>query len=53
MPTSPYYATKDGYILRASDGALIPQDPTNDDYNVYAAWVAAGNTAPVYVPPQG
>lgn len=49
--TSPYYITPDGYILRTSDGAMIPQDPENEDFVNYQTWVAAGNTAPAYVPP--
>jgi hypothetical protein len=32
-------------ILR-SDGAYIPSDPGNMDYQAYLTWVAAGNTAP-------
>lgn len=53
MSASDYYTTKDGYILRTSDGAMIPQDPDNGDFQIYQTWLAAGNTATAYVPPQG
>ena len=32
-------------IYRKSDGAGIPLDPANTDYQEYLEWVAAGNTA--------
>ena len=32
-------------ILRKSDGALIPKDSNNTDYQAYLEWVAEGNTA--------
>ena len=32
-------------ILRIVDGAYIPVDPDNTDYQAYLAWVAEGNTA--------
>ena len=32
-------------ILRKEDGAWIPKDPANRDYQEYLEWVAAGNTA--------
>ena len=32
-------------ILRKQDGALIPFDEANTDYQEYLEWVAEGNTA--------
>ena len=44
-----YTIIKDGYqnlicIKRTTDGACIPFDPANADYQKYLKWVAEGNT---------
>jgi hypothetical protein len=38
-------------IVRDEDGARIPTDPDNVDYQAYLKWVEEGNTAKAYTPP--
>lgn len=32
-----------GVLIRAADGAAIPPDPSNADYQAFLAWSTAGN----------
>jgi hypothetical protein len=50
MPKA-YQLTKGTNVIRTSDGASIPPDSMNADYQAYRAWVAAGNAAAPYVAP--
>jgi hypothetical protein len=39
-----YQTVNEDVVKRLSDGAFIPCDPANVDYQIYVEWVAAGNT---------
>jgi hypothetical protein len=46
-----YQLIENDFIKRASDGAIIPHDPRNRDYQEYEAWLEAGGEPDAYVPP--
>jgi hypothetical protein len=41
---SPTYMGNQTSVIRTADGAAIPFDPANTDYQAYLKWVAEGNT---------
>lgn len=45
------YSLTNGTSILRSDGASIPPDPTNVDYQAFLVWQAAGNVPTPYVAP--
>lgn len=46
-----YTLTNAQSVIRDADGACIPFDPANTDYQTYLKWVDEGNTPNPYVEP--
>ncbi|MGB9154412.1 MAG: hypothetical protein WCD70_15150 [Alphaproteobacteria bacterium] len=46
-----YQLTSGTSIIRTADGATIPADSCNADYQAYLAWLAVPNTPTPYTPP--
>jgi hypothetical protein len=49
--TSSTLANNAQSVIRDADGASIPPDLRNADFQQYLAWLAAGNTPTPYMPP--
>jgi hypothetical protein len=48
-----YTLTEHPYtVVRDEDGAFIPFDPNNLDYQDYLAWLDEGNTPAAYTRPE-
>lgn len=48
---SDYVQGLDGEVRRSSDGAIIPADPANVDFQEHLRWLAAGHVMPVDAAP--
>ena len=46
-----YTLTNGSSVIRDEDGACIPDDPANIDWQTYQEWLAAGNVPNPYIPP--
>lgn len=46
-----YQLQANGYVKRLADGAFIPNDPANSDYQAFLKWQAEGNTPEPYEAP--
>ena len=47
-----YTLTAGSSVARDADGAMIPADPANADWQIYQVWLAAGNIpSPAPAPP--
>jgi hypothetical protein len=44
-------ADQNGPVIRTADGASIPADPANRDWQEYQKWLEAGGVPDPYVPP--
>ena len=43
LPEEPLVGGERNYIIRVSDGAMIPFDKNNKDYQEYLSWLSDGN----------
>ena len=41
---NPAFEEGPSYVKRIKDGAIIPFDPANTDYEEYLEWLSEGNT---------